>query len=202
LNDGLRLSRGIVAALCFLLGATTGFAQPEEAPSAATDGYLIGPGDSLSVFVWRQPDLSVTVPVRPDGRVSIPLVEDLVAVGKTPTELAREVETALSEYVRTPQVSVIVQGFVGTLGGQIRVLGEVMQPRSVPFRQGMTLLDAIIEVGGLTDFAAGNRTKLVRTTNGQSEERRVRVANLLKGKIGENIPMRPGDVVIVPESVF
>ncbi|MEQ9563786.1 MAG: polysaccharide export protein [Woeseiaceae bacterium] len=164
---------------------------------------MIGPGDMLQVFVWGQPDLSVTVPVRPDGRVSTPLIDDLVAVGKTPTQLAGEMKTVLSEYLRSPEVNVIVQDFVGTFGSQIRVLGQVLKPGSIPYRERMTLLDVMMEVGGLTKFAAGNRSRLVRNVDGSSEEFRVRVDDLVnKGRIEENIVMRPGDIVIIPEAVF
>jgi polysaccharide export outer membrane protein len=176
---------------------------PPAATASSTGEYLIGPGDTLQVFVWRQPDLSVTVPVRPDGRISTPLVEDVLAVGKTPSQLAREIEAALSEYVRSPEVNVIVQGFVGTPGAQIRVMGQATRPSSVPYREGMTLLDVMIEVGGLTQFAAGNRSRLVRTVDGRSEEIRVRIEDLVeKGEIERNLVMRPGDVLIIPEAVF
>jgi polysaccharide biosynthesis/export protein len=193
---------GVIEAVC----ASAQSPSP-EVPAAAvaspTGEYLIGPGDTLEVFVWRQPELSVTVPVRPDGRLSTPLVEDVVAVGKTPSALAAEIETALSEYIRSPEVNVIVQGFVGISGEQIRVLGQAAEPKSVPFRQGMTLMDVIIEAGGLTEFAAGNRSRVVRTTDGKSEEIRVRLNDLInRGKLSENMIMRPGDVVIIPEAVF
>ena len=180
-------------------------AQEGGAPAASPPSadYLIGPGDSLQVFVWNQPELSVTVPVRPDGRVSTPLIEDIEAVGKTPTQLAREMEKVLSEFVRTPEVNVIVQGFVGTFSSQIRVLGQVAKPGAVPYRDKMTLLDVIIEVGGLTKFAAGNRAKLVRTVDGKSEETRVRLDDLVnRGRVDKNLALRPGDVIIVPEAVF
>ncbi len=170
---------------------------------AGTAEYLIGPGDSLQVFVWGQPDLSVTVPVRPDGRISTPLIEDIQAVGKTPTQLAREMEQNLAKYVRSPQVNVIVQKFVGTFSNQIRVLGQAAQPRAVPYRDKMTLLDVMIEVGGLTRFAAGNRSRVVRTVNGKSKEIHVKLDDLLnKGRVDRNMLMQPGDVVIVPEAVF
>ncbi|HVS22986.1 MAG TPA: XrtA/PEP-CTERM system exopolysaccharide export protein [Gammaproteobacteria bacterium] len=173
-----------------------------SAPNASTD-YLIGAGDTLQVFVWRQPDLSVTVPVRPDGRISTPLIEDLVAVGKTPTQLSHEIEKALSEFVRSPEVNVIVQKFVGTFGDQIRVLGQAAQPKSLPYRDGLTLLDVMIEVGGLTQFAAGNRSHVVRTEGGKSKKIHVKLNDLVnRGKIDENIKMKPGDVVIIPEAVF
>ena len=179
-------------------------AELSTSPSASETGeYLIGPGDTLEIFVWGQPELSVTVPVRPDGRVSTPLIDDLVAVGKTPTQLATEMQDALSEYLRSPEVNVIVQDFVGTFGSQIRVLGQVAEPGTVPFRERMTLLDVMIEVGGLTRFAAGNRGRLVRVVDGSSEEFRVRVDDLVnKGRIEENIVMQPGDIVIIPEAMF
>lgn len=177
-------------------------APPQSAPQQSAD-YLIGPGDTLQVFVWGQPDLSVTVPVRPDGRVTTPLVQDIEAVGKTPTQLSRDIEKVLSEFVRTPQVNVIVQQFVGTFGSQIRVLGQVAKPGAIPYRDKMTLLDAVIEVGGLTKFAAGNRARLVRSVDGKSQEQRVRLDDLVnKGRVDKNVALRPGDVVIVPEAVF
>ena len=176
---------------------------PAVSPAATTQEYLIGPGDTLQVFVWEEPELSVTVPVRPDGRVSTPLIEDLTAVGKTPTQLEQEMERILSEFIRSPQVSVIVQTFVGTFENQIRVLGQAAQPKSVPYRDGMTLLDVMLEVGGLTEFAAGNRARVVRVVDGESKEIRVKLADLLRrGKVKENIPMRPGDIVIIPEAIF
>jgi polysaccharide export outer membrane protein len=178
-------------------------APPAPAPGTSRTDYLIGPGDTLAVFVWRQPELSVTIPVRPDGRISTPLVEDIEAVGKTPSQLAREIEAKLSEYVRSPEVNVIVQAAAGVSGAQIRVLGQVMQPRSVPYRERITLMDVVFEAGGLTDFAAGNRSRLVRTVNGETQETRVRLDDLMKkGRIKENVDMQPGDVVIVPEAVF
>jgi polysaccharide biosynthesis/export protein len=196
---------------CVLLSGLCGWAasvagQPrnnEPASASPTGEYLIGPGDTLEIFVWRQEDLSVTVPVRPDGRISTPLVEDLVAVNKTPTELAREIESALAEYVRSPQVNVIVQGFVGTPGAQVRVLGQAVQPRSIPYRDRMTLLDVILEAGGLTEFAAGNRSRLIRNVDGESREIRVRLDDLVrKGKIEHNVALQPGDILIIPEAVF
>jgi polysaccharide export outer membrane protein len=204
-------SRSILAALAAgaLLTDNAGkvLAQKVEVPAAAvaseTGEYLIGPGDTLDVFVWRQPDLSVKVPVRPDGRISTPLVKDLVAVGKTPSQLSKEIEGILGEYIRSPEVNVIVQGFVGTFGAQVRVLGQAAQPRSLPYRDRMTLMDAIIEVGGLTKFAAGNRGRIVRTVDGKSQEIRVHIADLIKkGKLAENVLLRPGDVIIIPEVVF
>jgi polysaccharide export outer membrane protein len=168
-----------------------------------SNDYQIGPGDNLTVFVWRQEELSAKVPVRPDGMISTPLVEDMMAVGKTPTELARDIEEVLSEYIRSPQVTIIVEQFVGTFGAQIRVLGEVQNPGPVPYRERMTLLDVLLEVGGLTEFASGNKSKLIRTVDGQAEEKRIRLDRLLnRGDLSENLEVRPGDVVVVPASVF
>ena len=199
-------SNWLVLVILCLAACSDTLPRPDPAVSGSaseTGEYLIGPGDTLEVFVWGQPDLSITVPVRPDGRVSTPLINDLVAVGKTPTQLAAEMEVILSEYLRSPEVSVIVQDFVGTFGSQIQVLGQVMEPGSLPFRERMTLLDVMMEVGGLTRFAAGNRSRLVRMVDGSSEEFRVRIDDLVnKGRIEENILMRPGDIVIIPEAIF
>lgn len=196
----------LVPLILCLVACGSSLPRPDSVPlpsATETGEYLIGPGDTLDVFVWGQPELSVTVPVRPDGRVSTPLIDDLVAVGKTPTQLAAEMQEILSEYLRSPEVNVIVQEFVGTPGSQIRVLGQVEEPGTVPYRERMTLLDVIMEVGGLTEFAAGNRSRLVRTANGSSQEYRVRVDDLVnKGRIEENVVMRPGDIVIIPEAIF
>jgi polysaccharide export outer membrane protein len=177
-------------------------APPRAAETAQTE-YRIGPGDSLNVFVFNQPELSVTVPVRPDGLVSTPLVENMQAAGKTPSELGRDMEKVLAEYVRTPKVNIIVQNFVGTYGDQIRVVGQAAHPQSLPYRNGMTLLDVMIAVGGLGEFAAGNRARLVRNQDGKPVEMRVRLQDLLNGgDIGANVPMQPGDVLIIPQSRF
>ena len=191
-----------------LLACAAAVAQPaRDAPPAATASatgeYLIGPGDSLQIFVWRQPELSVTVPVRPDGRISTPLVEDLVVVNKTPRQVAKEIETALSEYVRAPEVNVIVQGFVGTFGAQIRVMGQAAAARTIPYRENMTLLDVIIQAGGLTQFAAGNRSRVIRTVDGKSQEIRVKLDDLVRrGRTEKNMLMQPGDILVIPEAVF
>jgi len=181
-----------------------------QAPTATTparsvevpDSYLVGPGDQLQIFVWDHPDLTTTVQVRPDGRISTPLVEDLQASSRSPTQLARDIEGVLGQYVRSPVVTVIVQGFVGETTQQIRVVGSaVEQPQALQYRQGMTVMDAVIAVGGLSEFAAGNRARLVRTVDGKTTETRVRLDDLLnKGKIEHNIQMQPGDVLIIPES--
>ena len=167
--------------------------------------YIIGPGDSLNIFVWRNPELSTTVPVRPDGKFSTNLVEDLEAAGKTPTELSREIEQALGEFIRDPYVTVTVGGFVGEYYEQIRVLGEAAAPQSIPYRKNMTVLDVMIAVGGLTEFAAGNRASLVRGAGigEQQQEFRVRLEDLVKdGDITANVAMQPGDVLIIPEAWF
>lgn len=171
-------------------------------PAPSSPDYLIGPNDNLSVHVWRNPDLTITVPVRPDGRISVPLIEDLQAAGKTPTALARDVEGMLARYVQDPIVTVIVTGFVGPFAQQVRVVGEAARPQALAFRENMTVLDVMIQVGGLTPFAAGNRAVLVR--NGESEGSfRLRLADLVKdGDVSANVDVMPGDVVIIPQSWF
>ena len=195
----------LIAAL--VIAGLTGCASTKPAtdtappPAAVADEYVIGPGDTIQVFVWQHPEVSVTVPVRPDGRISTPLVEDMQAVGKTPTGLSRDIELALGEYIRSPTVNVIVSGFVGTFNTQIRVTGKAQAPQAIPYRQDMTLLDVMIQVGGLAENAAGNRAKIVRGTGSEQEEIPVRLDDLLnKGKIAANVLMRPGDVLIIPES--
>lgn len=182
-------------------GALTTGAKP-DAPAASVVGseYIIGPGDSLQIFVWRNAELSATVPVRPDGKISTPLVEDMIAVGKTPSKLARDIEAVLADYIRTPQVNVIVTNAVSTFS-QVRVLGQVITPQAVPYREGMTVLDAILAVGGLGEFAAGNRGKIVRVVEGKKQEIKVRISDLVnKGDVSQNLPLNPGDVLVVPES--
>ena len=165
--------------------------------------YRIGPGDMLNIFVWRNPEISTTVPVRPDGMISTPLVEDMVAVGKTPSQLARDMEDVLGRYIKSPTVNVMVTGFRGTYGLQIRVVGQAANPQAIPYREGMTVLDVMITVGGLGEFAAGNRAKLVRKVNGSTVEYRVRLDDLLnKGEIEHNVEIMPGDVLIIPETFF
>lgn len=165
--------------------------------------YVIGPGDGLEIFVFAHEDLSTGVLVRPDGEISTPLVEDMVAAGKTPTQLARDIEAALSEYIRSPTVTVIVQSFVGEYNQQIRVVGQAAEPQALSYRNGMTLLDVMIEVGGLSEFASGNKAKIVRRQNGQEIILKVRIKDLLnKGRMDQNVKMKPGDVLIIPESTF
>ncbi len=158
---------------------------------------------ACSSVVWRNPELTSTVPVRPDGRISVPLVEDMPAVGKTPTVLARDIEQVLKQYVQEPIVNVIVTGFVGPFGQQVRVVGEAAKPQAISFRANMSLLDVMIDVGGLTRFAAGNRAVIVRKVDGESRERRVRLDDLIKdGDISANVKMLPGDILIIPQSYF
>jgi polysaccharide export outer membrane protein len=196
--------------LCLAAVAACGSSGPtydvDEMPTSAdVEGaeYEIGPGDSLQIFVWDHADLSTNVQVRPDGRISTPLVEDLQAAGRTPTELARDIEEVLKEYVRTPVVTVIMQGFVGEGSQQVRVVGQAASPQALQYRRGMTVLDVMIEVGGLTEFAAGNRAKIIRKTPEGEIEIRVRLNDLLnKGATRENVEMMPGDVLVIPESFF
>lgn len=189
---------------CFVTACgSTGTEKTGACPEmeAITTEYVIGAGDTLQVFVWRHDDISTTVPVRPDGRISIPLVEDVVAVGRTPTELARVIETHLSEFLRTPKVNIIVTS-QGT-GSQIQIVGNVMDPQSLPYRDGLRLLDAMVAVGGLDEFAAGNRSKIVRQIDGRATECRVRITSLMEdGDISQNVLLYPGDVIIVPQARF
>ncbi len=201
---GIRSLLGAVVVLG--LGACAG---GEDLPPAAVGEmgsapiYRIGPGDTLRIFVWGNPGLSDTVPVRPDGRVSIPLLEDLEVNEKTPTELAREIEQKLSAYVQDPLVTVIVTTFVGPFTQQVRVVGAAAEPRAIPYRANMTVLDVMIEVGGLTEFAAGNSATLIRVEGNEQNQYRVRLDDLVKGgEISANVAMRPGDILIIPESFF
>jgi polysaccharide export outer membrane protein len=174
-----------------------------KAESAPTPRYLIGPGDQLEIFVWRNPEVSRSVPVRPDGRISVPLIEDLVAVNKTPTQLARDIERELSTYIQEPLVTVIVTGFIGPFPQQVRIIGEATTPQAIPYRANMSMLDVMIAVGGITDFAAGNRAVIVRNVNGKQREYRLRLDDLVRGgDITANVQVLPGDVVIIPESWF
>jgi polysaccharide export outer membrane protein len=164
--------------------------------------YKIGALDTLNVVVWRNPELSATVTVRPDGRISIPLVENVVAAGKQPGDLSREVEAALSKFIRDPVVTVIVNNFQGVSTEQIRIVGEAAKPQSVAFRQNMTLLDVMIQAGGLTDYADGNGAVLVRGAE-QSKPYSIRLKDLLKrGDISANVEIKPGDIIIIPQSWF
>ncbi len=205
--------KGLVALAVsgFIAGCTT-LGGGEKLPPApeATEGdfvvapdYLIGPNDKLEIFVWRAPELSTEVTVRPDGRISTPLVEDLVAAGKTPSQVSTELEGVLSEYVKTPQVTVSVSEFSSTFDQQVRVIGEAQQPTALQYQAGMTVLDVMVAVGGLTEFAAGNRATLYRVASGERKAYRIKLDDLLRqGKIGANVPVLPGDVILIPESVL
>ena len=171
-------------------------------PKAPDSNYIIGPGDSLNVFVWRNPELSVTVPVRPDGKISTPLVEDMVAVGKTPPQLARDMEKVLSTYVREPKVNIIVTKPAGEVGS-VKVVGQVQKPAALAYHEGMRVLDAILAVGGLTQFASGNRARIVRMENGKETIIHVKVADLVNnGDVKQNASLKPGDVLVIPQSIF
>lgn len=169
--------------------------------SDAASAYVIGPGDALQVFIWRNPDLSAQVSVRPDGRITIPLIEDLEVAGKAPTDVAREIEKRLAEYVVEPKATVIMQNFVGPLDRQIRVVGEAAKPQAIPFRQDMTVLDVLIAAGGLTPFAAGNRAVIVRKIQGKgSDSYRIRLNDLIEnGDMSANVEVAPGDILIIPQ---
>ncbi len=195
---------GILCALATVLGPgiPAAWAAAPAPPTASSPDYVIGPGDALQIFVWRNPELTTSVPVRPDGKISTPLVEDMPAVGKTPTQLARDIEKVLAVYVKQPQVNVIVTQPASAYS-QVKVIGQVLHASAVPYREGMTVMDAVLAVGGLTTFAAGNRAQLVRTVGGKQIELRVKLDALLNhGDMSQNLPVRPGDVLVVPESRF
>lgn len=177
-------------------------AVPSVKATSALPDYIIGPGDQLQVFVWQNPDLSVNVEVRPDGKISTPLNQDMVAVGKTPSELAKDIEKKLSEYVRSPHVNIIVIR-PASVFSQVKVIGQVKSPQAIAYRDGMKVLDAILAVGGLTEYAAGNRARIVRMVDGKETDIPVRLGALVNGgDLSQNLPLRPGDVLVVPESRF
>ena len=211
-----KVSKGLVAALMTSTTLTAcaggGGARPELPPAAFVaskeqpgEEYVIGPLDSLSIFVWRNPELSAKVQVRPDGRITTPLISDMPAVGKTPAMLAADMKLALGEYIKDPIVSVIVDGFSGTFSQQVRIVGATQKPASLPYRANMTLLDAMIAVGGLGEYAAGNKARLIRydRATGKQTEYALRINKLLKdGDASANVRLEPGDVIIIPESMF
>jgi polysaccharide export outer membrane protein len=175
--------------------------EEEAAASVEAPLYRVGPGDNLQIFVWRNADLTTQVTVRPDGRITVPLIEDLEAAGKTPSELGRDIEEELATYIQDPLVTVIMTGFVGTYEQQVRVVGAAANPQAMPYRAGMTLLDVVINVGGLTEFAAGDRATLVRTAGGTQESYNVRLDSLVRdGDIDANAAVYPGDILIIPET--
>lgn len=191
---------GVVLAGC----SNTPTYPPAPAQTSSYDwNYLVGPGDSVNVFVWRNPEVSGNFPVRPDGKMTMNLVEDLPASGKTPSQLARDIEKALGKYIQEPIVTVIVGGGVGPFDQQIRVVGEAAKPQALNYREKMSLIDLMISVGGLTDFAAGNKAYILRTQNGKQTQLGVRLEDLLRGgDIKANVEIRPGDVLVIPESLF
>lgn len=201
----------VCVSVCVLIVAGCAGSGNDQLPSAqfvtSNEGpgpqYVVGPLDTLDIFVWRQIELSRLVTVRPDGRFSMPLIDDIAATGKTPTQLARDIEGQLEQYVQSPIVTVMVNGFQGPFAQQVRVVGSAAAPQSIPYRANMTLLDVMIAVGGLTDFAAGNRSTLARVENSSQNEYNVRLDDLLKdGDVSANVKIEPGDVIIVPESFF
>ena len=203
LNSRLLLGTGLLA---LLLGGCS--MNPSYPPAPTTQKpfdwtYLIGPGDSVQVFVWRNPDLSGTYPVRPDGKMTMNLVEDMPAAGKTPSQLARDLEKSLSKYIQDPIVTVIVAGGVGPFNQQIRVIGQAAKPQALNYREGMSLIDVMIAVGGLTDYAAGDQAYILRRVNGKEERLCVKLDDLINGgDINDNVPMKPGDVLVIPQSLF
>ena len=180
-------------------------AAPAKAPLGAHEAktYVIGPGDVLDIFVWQNPDLSQkAVPVRPDGRISTPLISNMMAAGKTPVQLAHDMDKALSEYIRQPKVTIIVNTALSVLS-QVQVIGQVAHPESIPYHEGMHVLDVVLAAGGLTPYAAGNDAKLERKVHGHVEVLHVRLSDLInKGDLSQNLPVKPGDVLVVPESIF
>lgn len=193
----------MVAALVLGLLGCASTRPPAPVNAASPDyKYIIGPGDTVNIIVWRNPEISMSVPVRPDGRITAPLVEDLVAMGKDPSTLARDIEKELGKYIRDAVVTVVVTNFVGPYSDQIRVVGEAAKPQTLPYKQKMTLLDVMIAVGGMTDFADGNAATILRTADG-NKQYGVRVKDLIKrGDVSANVEMRPGDVLIIPQSWF
>ena len=201
-NRGLRLA--LLGALVSVLAACATSSYPPAPYSASTQdySYIIGPGDNLNIIVWRNPELSMSVPVRPDGKVTMPLVDELAVQGRNSVDVARVVEKVLGKFVRDPVVTVIVTGFVGPYSEQIRVIGEASRPQFLAYKQKMTLLDVMIAVGGLTDFAAGNSATILRSSEG-TQQYSVRLKDLIRrGDISANVEMKPGDILIIPQSFF
>ena len=197
------LSALIVGSLA-LIGCKRSFPPAPAAPEGGGNvEYIVGAGDVLNINVWRNPELSMTVPVRPDGRITTPLVEDVPATGQTPTQLARTIEKALAKYIQDPVVTIIVTSFVGPLERQVRVVGQAAKPQALAYREKMTLLDIMIAVGGITEFADGNKATILRMSDEKPTQFNVRLRDLIKqGDVSANVEMRPGDVLIIPESFF
>jgi polysaccharide export outer membrane protein len=201
------VSVAIVAIVAIGVSACSGLGKLPTAKmtniKGATTEYRIGSDDSLQIFIWRNPELSTSVSVRPDGRITIPLIEDLPATGKTPTELARDIEKKLATYIQDPIVTVIMQGFVGPFQDRVRIVGEAARPQALPYRSTMTLLDVMIQVGGITDFAAGNRATVTRLVKGKQRSYRLLLDDLLRdGNMSANVKIRPGDLIVIPEAWF
>ena len=202
-----RFSRWALGALLALTLAVPAFAAPPVVKAPLTPqeakNYVIGPGDVLDIFVWQNPDLSQkAVPVRPDGRISTPLIANMMAAGKTPVQLSEDMDKALKEYIRHPKVTVIVNQALSVLS-QVQVIGQVVHPESIPYHEGMRVLDVVLAAGGLTPYAAGNDAKLERRVDGHVTVIHVRLSALLnKGDLSQNYPVHPGDVLVVPESLF
>ncbi|MCA3178848.1 MAG: polysaccharide export protein [Burkholderiaceae bacterium] len=199
-----RLSFVVVPLAALVLAGCASSSLPPAPVKAASTSYQyqVGPGDQLEINVWRHPELSARVPVRPDGKVTSPLIEDLVAVGKSPAALAREIEQRLARYIREPSVTVLVTTFVGNSSEQVRVVGQAARPAALPYKQNMTLLDVMIAVGGITEFAAGNRAVLIRQAE-NNKQYSVRLKDLLKGgDVSANVEVLPGDVIMIPEGLF
>ena len=197
----------IVAIVAIGVSACSGLGTLPTAKLAGVKGvtseYRIGSDDSLQIFIWRNPELSTSVSVRPDGRITIPLIEDLPATGKTPTELARDIEKKLARYIQDPIVTVIMQGFVGPFQDRVRIVGEAARPQALPYRSTMTLLDVMIQVGGITDFAAGNRATVTRLVRGKQKSYRLLLDDLLRdGNMKANVKIQPGDLIVIPEAWF
>ncbi|NVM78347.1 polysaccharide export outer membrane protein [Duganella sp. SG902] len=193
----------ICLSLALLAGCAHRVSLDEPAATPLQGDYQIGAGDTVNINVWRNPEVSLSVPVRPDGKITTPLVEDLQAAGKTSTELARDIEKALSKYIQQPMVTVIVTSFVGPYSQQIRVIGQAARPQALPYRQGMSLMDVLIAVGGITDFAAGNKANIIRVVDGKRQTVPVRLRDLLRdGDISANVAVLPGDILVIPEGWF
>jgi len=193
-----------IAAATVMLMTAAGLATgPAAAQQTDVSKYVIGPGDMLQVSVWHNPELSTSVPVRPDGRISTPLVTDVVAAGKTSEQLGHDIEAQLKKYVADPIVTVMVSNFVGPYSQQVRIVGEASTPKALPYLAHMTVLDAMIAAGGLTPYASGNRAKLVRRIGGKETETTLRISDLLKdGDLSANTELQPGDIIIIPQSFF
>ena len=194
---------GLVVLVLGLGGCGTVYPSLARQGSGIDTPYLVGPGDTVHIVVWRNPDLSMTIPVRPDGKISTPLVEDLQASGKTATQLARDIEKVLAKYIQSPVVTAIVTTFVGPYSQQVRVIGEAAKPQALPYRENMTLLDVMIAVGGITNFADGNKASILRTGGGKTLHFGVRLIDLVRrGDLSADVAMRPGDVLVIPQSFF